>query len=701
MDNEKDYILYELQCIKYHQEIYGQQSWHWTQIPENVLFESGFIHDGNEYRLKRKLKWQENQEYFNPLQEYGLDGIALEICGDKKIYHGIQCKLWKNKLSGNDLGTFFICILARLNKKNQESKGYLYHSGPLEINLKNDLSQIPNIITTIKLEYNKQNDNNEDEEIILYDFQKEAVKKLDDNWNNIGYLILPCGTGKTIIFSEHLKNQKYKNIIIVSPLRIQVKQTLKRVKKYIPNYYSILLDSDIEGSNDFQEIENNWNENLLISTTFKSFQDILIQLFYQEKENDILKLKFDLSETILIIDEAHNIINLKKIIQMIESFPKVLLVTATPPSIMEELIVGNIIYQYSMQKAIENHYICDYEIYLPLLDEKNNSEFYIKIPEEIKIEEENELLYKKAIFLIEGLIQTGSNNCIVYLSDIESCSIFNKVIIELINNYYYFPYWIGTIDCNTSSTEREELLKKFQDKVLKSEIKILLSIRILDEGIDIPKCDSIFITSVGDYSNDIRMIQRLCRAVRIDKINLSKKANCFIWTDNMNKVNRSLKILKENDINFIGKINNKKLLEKSNIVNDITNKSIIFENKLENKNNQNNLVNKKYNKILYICENCEKEFIDKYHYERHKNNKKKCKTNENKKLKCDYCSKFFSSKKTLDRHQKEGYCNNYNKLITDNNKKFEDIIKYISNNNENDKLKNIEYLKKICNLKNS
>jgi hypothetical protein len=53
MNNNKDFFLYELQCIKYHQETYGHQSWHWTQIPENVLFESGFIHDGNEYRLKR------------------------------------------------------------------------------------------------------------------------------------------------------------------------------------------------------------------------------------------------------------------------------------------------------------------------------------------------------------------------------------------------------------------------------------------------------------------------------------------------------------------------------------------------------------------------------------------------------------------------------------------------------------------------
>jgi superfamily II DNA or RNA helicase len=650
MNSEKDYYLYELQCIKYHQETYGHQSWHWTQIPENVLFESGFIHDGNEYRLKRKLKWEENQEYYNPLQEYGLDGIALEINNDEKIYHGIQCKLWKNKLSANSLGTFLLSIFARLNKKNQNSKGYLYHSGPLEINLKNDLEQIQNTIYPIQLDYYKVDEqNNNNEEKNLYDYQKEAVQKLDIGWNNVGYLILPCGTGKTVIFSEHLKNQNYKNIIIVSPLRIQVKQTLKTVRKYIPKYNSILLDSDEDGSNDFQEIEKRWNQNLLISTTFKSFQDILIKIFYEESKNYILESRLDLSETILIIDEAHNIINLNKIIQIIESFPRVLLVTATPPSIMEELIVGDIIYQYSMQKAIENHYICDYEIYLPALEKKLNSDFYIEIPDEIDIDNENETLYKKAIFLIEGLLQTSSRKCIVYISDINSCYLFENIIKKIIENYYYIPSWIGIINCNTLSDERDNLINKFQENELKSEIRLLISVRILDEGIDIPKCDSIFITSVGDYTNDIRMIQRLCRATRIDKGNINKKASCFIWTENMEKINRSLKILKENDINFIGKIKyNKKTNSKKNDENDII--SITKKIKKE-KTIKIKIDDKKFNEF-HICPRCKLVFDNPDTLQKHMNKKIPCKDIFNG-YKCPLCNKEFVRSYHLKRHIEE------------------------------------------------
>jgi hypothetical protein len=89
--------------------------------------------------------------------------------------------------------------------------------------------------------------------------------------------------------------------------------------------------------------------------------------------------------------------------------------------------------------------------------------------------------------------------------------------------------------------------------------------------------------------------------------------------------------------------------------------------------------------MIYKCEICYKEFIDRYHYDRHKNNKKGCKLKENIEFKCDYCSKYFSLKKTLDRHQTKGYCKNYNKLMKENNNKLKEIIKNITGNNDVEK----------------
>ena len=73
------------------------------------------------------------------------------------------------------------------------------------------------------------------------------------------------------------------------------------------------------------------------------------------------------------------------------------------------------------------------------------------------------------------------------------------------------------------------------DELINS-LKIICSIRILNEGIDIPNCDSVFIGNVGTYSSDITMVQRMCRANRLLKRNPNKVAYCFLWTDDLNKI---------------------------------------------------------------------------------------------------------------------------------------------------------------------
>jgi len=91
----------------------------------------------NKLRLQRNEQFKLYNTYYNPIKEYGLDGISEEIINDKIIYHGIQCKLWNKTLYGKDLTTFFEVIFTRLMEKNYGGnfKGYLYHSGPLSQNV--------------------------------------------------------------------------------------------------------------------------------------------------------------------------------------------------------------------------------------------------------------------------------------------------------------------------------------------------------------------------------------------------------------------------------------------------------------------------------------------------------------------------------------------------------------------------------------
>jgi hypothetical protein len=71
--NRENYKNYEYFCVDYHTKNFNQQTWHWNSVPESVLYESGFIYDFNELRLNRKEFYQNNNQYYNHLREYGLD----------------------------------------------------------------------------------------------------------------------------------------------------------------------------------------------------------------------------------------------------------------------------------------------------------------------------------------------------------------------------------------------------------------------------------------------------------------------------------------------------------------------------------------------------------------------------------------------------------------------------------------------------
>ena len=214
-ENKQNYLKFEYYCINKHINDFNHITYHWSNIPDIDLIESGYFNSESELRLKRK---KNNQI----LKEYGLDGISIEFRDGVKIYNGLQMKLWKNTICANDLGTFMSVIF---NRFSTISKGYLYHTSKLEKILKNDIIN-GNKIIDIRLNnpFDNDNDNNNNNyynnnlQIKKRPYQLEAIKKLNEEWNGIKLLYLPCGTGKTVIFCEYLKENNFKNIFIFSPL---------------------------------------------------------------------------------------------------------------------------------------------------------------------------------------------------------------------------------------------------------------------------------------------------------------------------------------------------------------------------------------------------------------------------------------------------------------------------------------------------
>ena len=662
--NKNNYLHFEHYCVNKHYLDFNQKTYHWSLIPDTVLIDSGYFENEELLRERRK----KNKGI---LKEYGLDAISIENLNDTVIYHGIQVKLWNETICAKHLGTFTSVII---NRFSNNSKGYLYYTSQLENTFENDIKR-KNKFIAIKVD-NPYHENNKSKDIynkiILRDYQIEAVNKLNTNWNGIKTLILPCGTGKTIVFSEYLKQNKFQNIFIFSPLTVLTEQNLEKVSNYLINYKPLLID--VNGTRDFKDIENNLHKNYIFSSTFCSAKSIVSQLFLKDHN-------LNSDNTILIIDEAHNLLNQTEFIEIINKFPKVLLVTATLPIQMEDIMPNEIIYNYPFKKAIENKYICDYEIYLPFFE---NGEINIKIPSElyefISLEKD---IYKKCLFFINGLLRTGKRCSIIYLSSKEECELYNFVLKEIMEKYHFYDILIYEITSNTSKKDRTEILNDFEKEENYEVLKVILSIRILDEGIDIVKCDSIFITYISDYNNDIRYLQRICRANRFDPNNIHKKASIFMWCDDKNKILHTLQMLKINDINLNKKIkvynSNYGTYKKGTIIKDIElnneivdfininclteeelwekKKELLFEfcnlnsrciNKNENYKNYN-IGNWYYSQKIKIFNNIElyNNLLDKLvcnHYVKENLQKNKlCKKYLNYKcLKCSYKCKLFN-----------------------------------------------------------
>lgn len=533
-NNQRLGHLYELQIRDYIINNLNKMAYLWSHTPENILIENNIIGSHNEARLKRK----ENK--LNPLIDTGIDIIQMEENGCSLV----QCKNgYKKGLTMNDLAGF-MCWIATLDKLN----GYVYYTDKLSIN-------IQSLPVNPRIHYIKHNYNNTINDIDEIDYkfkvdeyklkyQMEAFEMAKEYYqeNINGIISMPCGTGKTYV--SYLIKKLFRQIIILSPLKQFAKQNLDRYIEYGYPYKTLLVDSD--GCRDVEYIKEfiNNNRRFVISATYDS-----IDVIYQCMEF--------MHKPFFIIDEFHNL-SKNNVTNEDDIFYKVintkhrkLFMSATPRvyemeyenDIFHDVVFGSTIYNMSFTDAIKSNYITDYTIWLPSIHE--NTELLDK---DLSVYEIDDVIKSKCKFLYSYLVNNGSRKCIIYCTDTNE--ITNMMLeIEKLDDYYCLDYHMDYITSNISHKKRDNILKTF---AISTKIELLFSCRILDECIDIPSCDSIFITYPSQ--SKIRTIQRLCRCIRIDKNNKYKKGNVLIWCDEYSKILETLSGIKEYDIEFREKI---------------------------------------------------------------------------------------------------------------------------------------------------
>jgi superfamily II DNA or RNA helicase len=449
--------------------------WLWNELPKQVLLEIGCI-----------------KNISDSCDDIGCD-IVCQTNDNTFIF--IQCKNYSttgvdNTINISDLSGFYNFI------GETGYTGIVYYSGRLS----QQIIARKKKITYINLPHIK---NNKILDFKPREYQIDAYNKLKNN--NRSVLSLPCGTGKT--FVSFLLSLDYNNIIILTPLISTTEQILSHYRNYYSEYNDI----------------NYTLVNCTASRTIDTIKGKHIIASTYDSTNIILSILDKLDKILIIIDEFHNISNAmitedNPVNKILNTTHDIIFMSATPK---EHPIFGTNKYCLSWDTAITNKYICDYNFYYP-----DNSKIIMKI-DELKFDKsiiEKTILINKAYYLLESIKLYNIRKCIVYLKTINEANEFVKILITL-NIYFDNNIKVYNINYDTSKNIRNKYLTKFQYD--NSCINIMCNVHILDEGIDIPNCDSVYLTNPNN--NPTSIIQRISRANRLDVNNKDKIAKVFLW----------------------------------------------------------------------------------------------------------------------------------------------------------------------------
>lgn len=364
----------------------------------------------------------------------------------------------------------------------------------------------------------------------LNNYQLEAIQSIiDNNWS--GILEMATGTGKTVTSLALSKRYFDENnrifLIIIVPFNHLVTQWEKNVLEF---GYKVPIKCN-EGKNRWlstllRKIRN-YNSGInnmeVLITTYNTFSS-------RDFQECLTRIK---GNTVLIADECHyaGSKNLRG------NFPKSIDVkiglSATPQRWFDEEGTDYIkeyfngtAFTYDLQQAINNQFLTEY-YYNPEVVRLNNYEYelYKGITSKIikllqkgeKIEDQSilqKLILKRSeiiskaenkipLFLekIKYQYQSGDiNNTLVYCAKGESRKI-TKYLSDLGILAHEFTYEVD-------NSKRKIVLEAFE----KGEIQVLVAIKCLDEGVDVPSTKTAYFLS--STSNPREFVQRRGRILR-------------------------------------------------------------------------------------------------------------------------------------------------------------------------------------------
>ncbi|MDN5324757.1 MAG: hypothetical protein PWP02_467 [Thermosipho sp. (in: thermotogales)] len=397
----------------------------------------------------------------------------------------------------------------------------------------------------------KKIEKREIKKIKLFKHQLEAIENLKGK-NFRGIISMATGTGKTytaIGAIDEIMKENIKNFIVISvPYSHLIDQWENSVRKYNLNVNFII--KCFSGNSKWYSDLKKYTRKLLLG----QINNLLIisthNTLISEKMNEILETLSDEVNKVLVADEVHGIGSLKRRENLSEVFNERIGLSATPKRMYDEYgnrflknYFGDIVYEFSLCDAIYNinpltydtfltpyyyyPYLCslteeETRKYLSItkkilnkIKSKDDSDFYVEIEDDEEI--------KKLLIRRSKIIKSAVNKLEVLkniLSDIKEKDgeishtiIFTDdklidVVLEYLKENKIFAYRFTQ---ELSNKDRIKVLEDFGDGI----IQILVAMKILDEGVDVPESKNAVIMSSS--TNPREFIQRIGRVLRRSK----------------------------------------------------------------------------------------------------------------------------------------------------------------------------------------
>lgn len=361
----------------------------------------------------------------------------------------------------------------------------------------------------------------------LRSYQKDAITAWFENFNN-GIFEMATGTGKTytaIGATKKLIEKEKKLVVVVTcpfiHLVSQWKENLEDFGFSCLEAFGSSTTWQNKLANKLFDFKNNIHKVICVVTTHDTFSSLKFTKLIKSISGNVL----------LIADEVHGLGSPERRKGLISTYNYRLGLSATPTRWFDDegtdLLLNffdKVVFIYSLEKAIENGYLSKYEYY-PYLVELNSDEFekYREITKRIVIEYQKTKNSKKrsqllnlfcilrqkiivnadAKFLIFKEILDKIENlchCLVY------CSPQQIAIVQNILNER------GVIQHKFTAKENLKERERLLDSFAKGQYRILVAMKCLDEGVDVPATKTAII--LASSTNPKEFIQRRGRILR-------------------------------------------------------------------------------------------------------------------------------------------------------------------------------------------